>query len=89
MKKHILIGFLCLPLLAGCSIFDNFRKPDPTRQVQVDPKLLQPCKPLPARVGEEVAEHHIKVITEYGVCAKQQDDSIKAIRTLANLPLEE
>ncbi len=92
MKKTVLIGILCLPLLTGCSVLDFFQKPDSGRQVQVDPKLLQPCQPLDNLVNtsdEGVAEHHIRTIAAYGVCAKQQDSSIKAIRTLANLPKED
>lgn len=90
MKKAVLISILYLPLLTGCAFLDFFKKPDTsTHTVQVDSKLLEACAALPNRTGESdeaVAEHHITVITSYGLCAKKQDASIKTIRKLANLP---
>lgn len=84
MKKAVLISILCLPLLVGCSIFDNFRKPDPTRVVEIPATALQGCDPIPARSGEDTADHHIRTILMYGICASKQDASIEIIKKLAN-----
>jgi hypothetical protein len=93
MKKLILTLSLLLPLLNGCGIFNKkiqeIAPPATTNtRVVVDPKLLEPCQPLPALVAssyEQVAEHYLTTIGLYGQCALKQLDSINAIRKLSNL----
>jgi len=93
MKKLVLTLSLLLILLNGCGIFNKkiqeIAPPATTNtRVVVDPKLLEPCQPLPALVAssyEQVAEHYLTIIGLYGQCALKQLDSINAIRKLSNL----
>jgi hypothetical protein len=93
MKKLVLTLSLLLILLNGCGIFNKkiSKIPPPATtntRVVVDPKLLEPCQPLPALVAssyEQVAEHYLTTIGLYGQCALKQLDSINAIRKLSNL----
>lgn len=94
MIKTVLISVLLSVSLTGCAFLDYFRntKVEPAgtnTRVVVDPKLLQSCPPL-LKVrkdadSEEIAENHINLIGLYGTCRGKQEDSIKAIRKLANI----
>ena len=94
MIKTILIALALSFSLSGCAFLDYFKnrnvEPAGTNtRVVVDPKLLQSCQPIykvrKDATSEEVAEAHISLIGLYGVCKGKQEDSIKAIRTLANI----
>lgn len=89
MKKALFISVLCIPLLTGCGFLNQFRILTPEQQIMIDPKVLQSCERLPVLEGRTdiaVAEHHIRTIEAYGVCAQKQETSIKTIRLLANIP---
>lgn len=76
--------------LSGCSVFTTKTPVVQHAEVNivVDNKLLELCAVLPNRSGtssESIAEHHIEVITAYGVCAEKQKASVASIRKLANI----
>ena len=86
--KYLFIVFLSL-ILTGCGFFhkNNFDTTAPEKVIYVDPKLLQPCEPLPApgTTYEELAVFDIQVIQLYGECKNQQEASILTIKKLANI----
>lgn len=91
MKYSILIILVLCISLSGCAFFGT-KNQDPvgiTNKVQIDPKLLQPCKPivkLPETSGtEDIGQHYVSVIGMYGECSLQQDKSIEAMKELANI----
>lgn len=89
MKKYILILVI---LLSGCSVFCP--KPpeiDPNiigNRITIDPKLLQEC-PLINKSGvkdtKEVLMEDLDVYGKYGLCARKQSDSIKALKLLGDI----
>lgn len=99
MKKALFSIVLCLPLLTGCAFLDFFKKRDEPvipqqRVVHIDPKLLEPCKPLIKleKVDPKAVDFGNQVLTNlaanaqiYSECAKKQDGSIVLIKEFANL----
>ena len=92
MKKLILCGLLCLPLFTGCAFLDCLKKPDPqippTRVINIDPKLLQACATLnkqPVATVEDVLLENIDLYGQYALCARKQDDSVRALKEIGNI----
>ncbi len=60
---------------------------DPTREVNIDPKALQACKPLQplgAATFESLLETHKENTIIYYDCKAKQDTSIKLLKEFAN-----
>lgn len=97
MKKAILIATLCLPLLTGCGILEIFKKPDPPviteKVVQVDPKLLEACKPLARLIIQQGASNVESILLDnialnaelYAECAMKQDNSVIMLKKFGNI----
>lgn len=98
MKKAILITVLLSAMLSGCGLFkrnsgEKVEPPAANNKIVVDPKLLQSCQPLQTLplnpTFDDIATHYITTIGLYGTCKLKQEDSIKAIRKLANIEAKE
>ena len=86
MKKYILILVI---LLSGCSVFCP--KPpeiDPNiigNRITIDPKLLQLINKSGVKDTKEVLMEDLDVYGKYGLCARKQRDSIKALKLLGDI----
>lgn len=96
MKKAVISIVLAVPLVTGCGVLDFFKKKDAPiitdKRVNVDPKLLEPCKPLvtlsiplgtkdPAPYLLDNLAANVELFDE---CSKKQDASILVIRKFSN-----
>lgn len=95
MKKALLISVLVLPLLTGCGLF--FKKPEqnvviPTRTINVEPKLLEPCPPLATLVVPQgTSDPYLLVLDNvaansaiYAKCRDDKDALVKIIKDISN-----
>jgi hypothetical protein len=94
MKK--LLIFLFIISLAGCGTLQNLVcKPGPIitpNVVAVDPKLLEPCKPIPVPTIEQLIRFEDtlysdkQIISAYKACADKNDAAIIVIKKFSNNP---
>lgn len=88
MKKLVLSLALALPLLTGCVTLCKNNNDTPeivTRKVFVDPKLMQPCQPIPNTAitsPDDVLLENLYLYELYSTCSRKQDDAINAIKLL-------
>lgn len=88
MKKLILSIALALPLLTGCALFKKENFPEVSivdRKIFIDPKLLQPCEPIPSNsvsTPDDVLLENLYLYELYSKCSHKQDNSINAIKLL-------
>lgn len=94
MNKLLLVLTLALALTGCASIKEAVcGKPDyvppENKVVKVDPKLLEPCKPLLLMEAQTPTWEDYLLLTGdnaivYADCRKKQDSSIKFIKSLSN-----
>lgn len=99
MKKALCTIVLLLPIITGCGLLNIFKKPDPPliptdTKVYVDPRALEPCKPLvplrPANAASEVEPFEILVNQKensliHKDCVSKQETSIIIIKKLSGM----
>ncbi|CAB4134063.1 hypothetical protein UFOVP273_9 [uncultured Caudovirales phage] len=92
MKIKYLIIAILLSLIVGCGTFS--KKSEPTistvKQVQLDPKVLEPCQPLQtlAASAPQFSDVLDNVATNskiYADCKGKQDTSIELLKKFANI----
>ena len=86
MKKLFLIA--CLLILTGCANWNFYKNSEPVivdKQINFDPKLLQPCATLvntPILVIEDLLLENLELYKQYALCARKQQDSINILQQL-------
>lgn len=91
MKNRILIALALVLFLNGCALFQKKISPivPPDKAVNIDPKVLEPCKPLVPLAASATEFTDILMNTAinskiYAECKGKQDTSIVIIKQLTN-----
>lgn len=84
--KYLLILITVL-MLSGCP--GTMNTPGIIqKQVHVDSKMLEACEPIGTTTIvtiDDVLRENISLYGKYAICARKQDDSIKLIKSFADI----
>ena len=81
---------LVILLLAGCATapIPDAVLPPSTKQVHLEPRLLEPCEALNnlylTNSWEDVLTITVNNFEKYSACAKKQENSIKLLKKFSN-----
>lgn len=84
---RILLAVILSSLIVGCSSppkVPDAIAPPAAQKVDIDPRVLQPCKELLTVSQDSLIENTIKNIEIYADCARKQDASIKLLKQFSN-----